>query len=89
MLKQKDVANFVEAMLKEVSDHETRKHWVFVPWSEMPEGTKTILAIWSFKRKQLPDGTIVKWKACLCCHGGMQKWGINYWEIYAPVVGWA
>ena len=89
MLKQKDVANFVEAMLKEVSDHETWKHWVCVHWSVMPEGTKTTLAIWSFKRKRLPDGTIVKWKARLSCHGGMQKWGINYWETYATVVGWA
>ena len=55
----------------------------------MPEGTKTILAVWSFKRKRLPGGTIIKWKARLCCHGGMQKWGINYWETYAPVVGLA
>ena len=89
ILKQKDVANFVEAMLKEVNDHETRKHWICVSRSAIPQGTKTILAIWSFKRKRLPDGTIVKWKARLCCHGGMQKWGINYWETYAPVVGWA
>ena len=44
---------------------------------------------WSFKQKRLPDGTIMKWKARLCRHGGMQIWGINYWEMYAPVVGWA
>ena len=27
-------------------------------------------------------------KAILCDHGEMQKWGINYWETYAPVVNW-
>ncbi len=25
----------------------------------------------------------------LCAHGGMQTWGQNYWETYAPVVNWA
>ena len=78
MLKQDDVANFIEAMIKDVDDHETRKHLICVPRSMIPNGTKTILSIWSFKRKRLPDGTIVKWKARLCCHGGMQKWSINY-----------
>ena len=89
MLKQNDIANFVEAMVKEVDDHEQRGHWICIPRSRMPKGTSTILSIWSFKHKRLPDGTIVKWKARLCCHGGMQKWGINYWETYAPLVGWA
>jgi len=28
-------------------------------------------------------------KARLCAHGGMQTWGQNYWETYAPVVNWA
>ena len=89
MLKQPDVAKFVEAMIKEVTDHEERSHWVCVPRYEMPRGTSTILAIWSFKRKRLPSGEILKWKARLCCHGGMQQWGVNYWETYAPVVSWA
>ena len=46
------------------------------------------MAIWSFKRKRFPDGTIMKYKARLCAHGGMQQWGIDYWETYAPVVNW-
>ena len=44
--------------------------------------------IWSFKRKRLPDGSITKYKARLCAHGGMQRWGIDYWETFAPVVNW-
>ena len=31
MLKQPDVSNFVEAMVKEVMDHEERRHWICVP----------------------------------------------------------
>ena len=30
----------------------------------------------------------MKHKARICAHGGMQQWGINYWETYAPVVNW-
>ena len=48
----------------------------------------TIMAIWSFKRKRFPDGTLNKHKARLCAHGGQQQWGVNYWETYAPVVNW-
>lgn len=88
MLKQEDAASFIEAMVKEVGDHESRDHWSVVPRSTMPVGTKTILAIWSFKRKRFPDGRINKHKARLCAHGGMQTWGVNYWETYSPVVNW-
>ena len=56
--------------------------------SALPLGTKTIMSIWSFKRKRFPDGRIMKHKARLCAHGGMQKWGIDYWETYSPVVNW-
>ena len=88
MLKQDDKSDFILAMVKEVTDHESRNHWTIMPRSAIPKGTKTILAVWSFKRKRLPDGTILKHKARLCAHGGMQTWGVNYWETYAPVVNW-
>ncbi len=76
-------------MIVEVSDHESRDHWTLTKHCDMPQDTKTIMSIWSFKRKQYPDGTLNKHKACLCAHGSMQTWGQNYWETYAPVVNWA
>jgi len=85
-LQQPDADKFVEAMGKEVNDHESRDHWEIVCRSTIPAGVKTIRAIWSFKRKQYPDGTLNKHKACLCAHGGMQQWGVSYWETYSPVV---
>jgi hypothetical protein len=88
MLKQEDKRDFVAAMAKEVKDHESRNHWTVLPRSVIPPGTKTILAVWSFKRKRYPDGRVLKHKARLCAHGGMQTWGVNYWETYAPVVNW-
>ena len=39
---------------------------------------KTIQAIWSFKRKRYPDGTLNKHKARLCAHDSMQQWGVSY-----------
>ena len=88
MLEQDDVGDFVKAMMKEVGDHEARGHWETINRLQMPPGTKTIQAIWSFKRKRFPDGTLNKHKARLCAHGGMQQWGVNYWETYAPVMSW-
>ena len=75
-------------MEKESNDHSYSGHWEIVKRSEIPPGVKTIQEIWSFKRKRFSDGTLNKQKSCLCTHGGMQKWGVNYWETYAPVVNW-
>ena len=76
-------------MVNEVDDHESRAHWTLTKRCDLPSGTKIIMSIWSFKRKQYPDGNLNKHKACLCAHGGMQTWGQNNWETYAPVVKWA
>jgi hypothetical protein len=88
MLLQDDKNDFIVAMQKEVNDHESRNHWSIVHRSVIPAGTKTIMAIWSFKRKRFPDGRIMKYKGRLCAHGDMQTWGENYWETYSPVVNW-
>jgi endonuclease I len=31
---------------------------------------------------------VYKWRARLNIHGGQQEKGINFWEMYAPVVQW-
>ena len=87
MLAQSDVADFVNAMIEEINAHESNDHWKLVPRSTIGDA-KTILSVWSFKRKRYPDGKINKHKARLCAHGGMQQWGVNYWETYALVVNW-
>ena len=47
-----------------------------------------IMSIWSFKRKRFPDDQLMKYKARLCDHGGIKRWGVKYWETHAPVVNW-
>ncbi len=88
MLLQQDANEFLKAMLVKASEHKRSQHWTVVKKSTMPQGTKPIKAIWSFKRKRFSDGTLNKHKARLCAHGGMQQWGINYWETYDPVFSW-
>ena len=87
MLRQPDKEDFVNAMIKELADHTSHQHWVTVKRSAIGDA-KPIKAIWSFKRKRRPDGTVSKHKARLCAHGGMQVKGDTFWETYAPVVNW-
>ena len=98
MLQQPDKADFVKAMHEEVNVIFKERVWKRVSKRLMYEHYKKerekgievkrqqIMMIWSFKRKRKPDGTLDKHKARLCCHGGQQEWGVNYWDTYAPVV---
>ena len=88
MLKQDDILKFMEAILVEIEAHNSRNHWIPVPRSSLAPGIKTIILIWYFKCKCIPNGRISKYKARLCAHGGMQRGGIDYWETYSPVVYW-
>jgi len=54
MLREGDCRDFFQAMIDEIQDHEKRQHWTLVERKDMPFGTKTIMAIWSFKRKKHP-----------------------------------
>jgi hypothetical protein len=84
--KQEDWNDFKIAMEKEILDHASHGHWDLVPRSTIPLGNKVIKAIWSFKQTRFLDGCLNKHKARLCAHGGMQRWGENYWETYSPII---
>ena len=60
MLREADHTQFFEAMEIEISDHETRHHWDLMLRTDLPISAKTIMAIWSFKQKRFPDGTLNK-----------------------------
>ena len=84
----KDFLYFIQAMVKEVDGHESCNHWSLIKRSSLPPRTKTIMYILLFKCKRFPDGQIMKHKARVCAHGGMKRWGIDYWETYSHVVNW-
>ena len=88
MINHPDADDFIHAIIKETDDHESRDHWDVVPRWKNPTDVKAVLAIWDFKRKWFPDVPIDKHKAWICAHGGMQQYGLNYWETYSPTVNW-
>jgi hypothetical protein len=49
MLCKADHTKFFEAMEIEINDHEARRHWDLMLRTDLPLGSKTIIAIWSFK----------------------------------------
>ncbi len=86
MLCENDCIKLFEAMEVEICDHEDHCHWTLMLRKYFPVNIKTIMAIWSFKRKRFLDGTLNKHKAPLWVHGGQQTWGLDYWDTYAPDV---
>ena len=78
MLKQPDRIEFVKAIKKEIDVYQRRNHWELCKKSDVLKGTKTIISIWVFKRKRLPSGELLKYKARLCAHSRQQQWGVNY-----------
>ena len=86
MVKQKDAADFIHTMIKEADDNEKRNSWEVVHHWDKPPGVKNILAIWDFRRKHFTNGCINKHKARLFAHGGMQQYGVKYWETYSSIV---
>ena len=81
---------FIKAMKKEVLDHESRNHWELVPWSQVPNGTVILPAVWSMQRKQrILTNVVYKWKARLNVHGGKQIKNVHYGETFSPLVRWS
>ena len=53
---------------------------VELPWNKIPIDVK-----WVFKAKLKPDGLVAKHKARLVAKGFMQKKGIDYSKVFAPI----
>lgn len=52
---------------------------------ELPSGLKAIGLKWVYKLKRDTNGQIIKYKARLVTKGYIQKQGIDFEEIFAPV----
>ena len=66
----------------EITSIEKNKTWDLV---DLPSGAKAIGLKWVFKVKRNSDGSINKLKARLVAKGYIQRHGIDYEEVFAPV----
>ena len=78
----KELAVWVDACGEEISSIEKNNTWTLV---DLPKGIKPIGLKWVFKIKRNADGSINKYKARLVAKGYVQKHGIDYDEVFAPV----
>lgn len=57
--------------------------WVLVPRVTLPKGTNIIRVKWVFKVKTDELGAITKYKARITPKGFMQRFGVDYFDVYA------
>ena len=80
MLLRPDIAKWMEAV--ELENASINQHEVFEIVQSLPHGKNLIKSMYIFKRKS--DG---RYKARLVAKGYSQIHGVDYSEVYAPVVG--
>jgi len=86
---QSDGQKFVESIVKEVNGLVDNQNWRLIKRKEVPDGKPIQQSVWAMRRKcNFTTGAVIKYKACLNLHGGMQEYGVNYYDIHAPVVTW-
>jgi hypothetical protein len=71
-----------KAMQEEINSIVENGTWTLV---DLPAGTKPIGLKWVYKVKRNEQGVIVKYKARLVAKGYVQRPGIDFDEVYAPV----
>ncbi|WVZ61751.1 LOW QUALITY PROTEIN: hypothetical protein U9M48_011574 [Paspalum notatum var. saurae] len=70
------------AMLEEMASIEENKTWTLV---DLPKGQRAIGLKWVFKLKKDEHGEVIKHKAQLVAMGYVQRQGIDFEEVFAPV----
>lgn len=71
-----------QAMNNEIEAIEKNNTWTLV---ELPPGKKAVGLKWVFKLKRDTNGEIIKHKARLVAKGYVQRQGVDYDEVFAPV----
>lgn len=83
VLRRPDRDQWMEAMREEIEALERNETWVM---DDLPDGHKAIRNKWVYKTKRGPDGRVERYKARLVVKGCSQRPGIDFDEVYSPVV---
>ncbi|WVZ17444.1 hypothetical protein V8G54_010426 [Vigna mungo] len=75
-------SHWKKAMEEELRSIERNETWKMV---DLPPNKRCIGVKWVFKTKLNPDGTVSKHKARLVAKGFLQREGIDFQEVYAPI----
>ncbi len=78
-----DWPKWQEAMDREIATLEEAGTWTTVP---RPANKNIVGSKWVFHIKHKANGTIEKYKARLVARGFMQKFGVDYFDTFSPVV---
>ena len=85
-MKEPDHKNFLDVVVREVTDWKSKYIYDVVPTSEIPAGAKIIPSVWQMRRKKdIITRKIKSDKARLNVDGSHMVKGRNYDQIYAPV----
>lgn len=85
-LKCEESDKWLEAIQSEYDSLIKNRTWILV---KAPKGANVMGSTWKFKVKTDKNGQVVRYKARLCARGDTQKAGIDYNEVFAPVVRYA
>ena len=80
--RDKDKQSWMKAMQEEMNSLQKKKTYELV---ELPKGKKALRNKWVFKLKKDSE-KLVKYKARLVVKGFSQKHGVDFDEIFSPVV---
>jgi hypothetical protein len=75
-------ANWRKAMFEEMQSIEENSTWEL---ADLPRGHKPIGLKWVFKVKRDEQGNIAKYKARIVAKGYVQREGVDFEEVFAPV----
>lgn len=82
-MASEEQSEWAQAMNDEIEALKVTNTWVLV---DRPAQTNVVGSKWVFKRKHDEDGNPTKFRARLVAQGFSQKYGVDYDEVFAPVI---
>ncbi len=89
MFKANDSTEFIACQRDEIKGLQKFDVMDIEHISQLSAKAKLLSSIWSYRRKRLPNGVLLKYKSRICVNGKEQAFGRDYWETYAPVASWS